>query len=58
MKITHHNLEFEFNDEWWVESEMVGFVPRSKAYHADHGTLRKVCEVLYSTLFTRQIAKL
>jgi len=34
MTFSHHNLLVELNDDWWVEADMVGFVPRSKSYRA------------------------
>lgn len=34
MRISHHNLLIELNDDWWAEACMAGFVATSKAYCA------------------------
>jgi hypothetical protein len=35
MNFTHHDLQGNLDDAWWVEAGMVGFVPASSAYRAD-----------------------
>ena len=30
MKIEHHDRQFTFPDDWWVEAGMADFVPSSK----------------------------
>ena len=35
MKCKHHDLEFEINDEWLLESHMDNFFPDSSAYRVD-----------------------
>ena len=35
MKCKHHNLEFEINDEWLIESQMDNFVPNGSTYRVD-----------------------
>ena len=34
MKLSHHNLLVELNDEWWAEADVVEFVPNSRSYRA------------------------
>jgi len=34
--MTHHGLQVELPDEWWIEAEMAGFVPRAATYRVDH----------------------
>lgn len=34
MKLSHHNLLVELNDDWWGKADMVGFVPKSRSYRA------------------------
>jgi hypothetical protein len=34
MKFSHHNRLVELSDDWWIEADMVRFVPQSKAYRA------------------------
>ena len=45
MKLTHHGLQVELPDEWWIEAEMMEFVPRSVAYRVDHNLFENVREV-------------
>ena len=45
MKLTHHGLHIELPDEWWVEAETTGFVPRTAAYPVDRGLFKNVREV-------------
>jgi hypothetical protein len=45
MKLTHHGLRFELPDEWWIEAEMTGFVPRAATYRVDHNLFENVREV-------------
>jgi len=45
MKLTHHGLQVELLDEWWVEAEMTGFVPRAATYRVDHNLFENVREV-------------
>jgi hypothetical protein len=35
VKIAHHDLATNINDEWWVEAGMPRFVPTSWAYRSD-----------------------
>jgi hypothetical protein len=35
VKVTHHDLVTELNDEWWTEAGMDGFVPSSTAYRTE-----------------------
>ena len=39
MKITHHDLVTELNDEWWAEAGMHRFVPTSQAYRTDQDAI-------------------
>ena len=32
MIIRHYDLEVALPDSWWIEAEMVGFVPKSRAF--------------------------
>jgi hypothetical protein len=41
MKIAHHDLITDLNDEWWAEAGMQRFVPAFPAYRSD----RKAVEV-------------
>jgi hypothetical protein len=34
VKIAHHDLMTDLNDEWWTEVGMHSFVPRSRAYRS------------------------
>lgn len=34
MKVSHHNLLVQLNDQWWAEADMTEFVPKSKSYCA------------------------
>ena len=45
MKITHYELSFELDDDWWTEAEMSGFVPKSKAYSVAPQGSREIHEV-------------
>lgn len=45
MKLTHHGLQVELPDEWWIGAEMTGFVPRTVAYRVDHNLFENVQEV-------------
>jgi hypothetical protein len=47
MKFKHHQLEFEIEDEWLVEANVVGFRPQQNCYLPDYSTVgeRKVFNV-------------
>jgi len=45
MKLTHHGLQVELPDEWWIEAKMMEFVPRSVAYRVDHNLFENMREV-------------
>jgi hypothetical protein len=40
MKLTHHDLSIDLEDEWWVEAEMAGFIPASNCYRTDRSFSR------------------
>jgi hypothetical protein len=46
VRITHHDLAVDLNDEWWIAGGMEGFVPTSAAYRCD----AKHMEVLISDI--------
>ncbi len=35
MKLVHHDLEFELDDNWWSEAGMDAFIPSSHYYNVD-----------------------
>jgi hypothetical protein len=35
VKIAHHDLTTDLNDEWWAEAGMHSFVPLARAYRSD-----------------------
>ncbi len=37
MILHHYDLKIEFDDTWWAEAEMDGFVPHNRAYRVDRG---------------------
>jgi hypothetical protein len=47
MKIYHHDLQIEFDDRWWAEAGMQGFLPLTKAYRVDNDAVngRKLFKV-------------
>jgi hypothetical protein len=32
MRFSHHGLEIELEDEWWIAAGMTGFVPTTASY--------------------------
>jgi hypothetical protein len=46
VKIAHHDLMTDLNDEWWAEAGMQWFVPTSPAYRSD----RKAVEILIADI--------
>jgi hypothetical protein len=42
MKIAHHDLMVDLNDEWWAEAGMHNFVPTAQAYRSDQDAV-EVC---------------
>ncbi len=44
MKFSHHDLEIELNDDWWLEAEMSEFEVSSRAYRVD-ATNYDSCEI-------------
>jgi len=35
MRITHGDVQYELDDEWWAEAGMAGFHPARRAFRAD-----------------------
>ena len=46
MKFTHHGLQIEIPDEWWIEAGMRGFMPTFTAYRVNQRLFQNVREVL------------
>jgi hypothetical protein len=46
MKFTHHGLQIEIPDQWWIEAGMRGFMPTFTAYRVNQRLFQNVREVL------------
>ncbi len=42
MQLIHHGLHIAFDDSWWIEAQMVGFLPNTKCYRTDHPNAKEI----------------